>query len=427
MKRISAFILALIMIASLVALCSCSNATLDPTETESPTEEGAVTTLAGKTPKELYDYTKTALTAENYTINVKMTESVNFSDEPIAQVMEYVYAVNGNNAYTSYTVDGGSREDRCYVDGTAYISAGANKNKGVYDKDTFKATYILKPVAMFLPLDEEIFADAKFVNNDGIYELELFISPDKYLEMASETIARDAVYKLYFDAEGQFKSFELSVVYAASNGVTIDFDRVYTYTPSSDVISAPADADSYRTAPNMEDIDMTAIDSLDGVSESETPTDYVLIDVAEHGKMLVRLYPDVAPDTVANFKSLVSEKYYDGLVFHRVIKDFMIQGGDGAAAKNIEGEFAANDFLNNLLHQRGVISMARAQSANSASSQFFIVHKTSPHLDGQYAAFGFVVYGLDVIDSVAAVTTDEGDHPVTDVVINSIRFVTVAQ
>ena len=354
-----------------------------------------------------------------------MTEKVNFSEEPITQIVDYVYAINGDNAYTSYSVDGGSREDRYYVDGNAYISVGANKNKGNYDGATFKATYILKPAAMFLPLDDEIFADAKFVNRDGIYELELFISPDKYLAMASETIANDAVYKLYFDADGQFKSFDLSIVYAASNGVTIDLDRTYTYTPSSEAIAAPADADSYRTAPEMEDIDMTAIDSLEGISESETPTDYVLIDVADHGKMLVRLYPDVAPATVANFKDLVSKKYYDGLIFHRVIKDFMIQGGNGENVKNIIGEFAANDFINGLKHLRGVVSMARAQSANSASSQFFICHKTSPHLDGQYAAFGFVVYGLDVIDSVASVTTDSNDKPVTDVVINSIRFVNV--
>jgi peptidyl-prolyl cis-trans isomerase B (cyclophilin B) len=184
---------------------------------------------------------------------------------------------------------------------------------------------------------------------------------------------------------------------------------------------APHDAPAYA------DMDFSQLSSLDGVTESETPTDYVLIDVADHGKMLVRLYPDVAPATVENFKTLVSEKYYDGLIFHRVIKDFMIQGGNGESVKNISGEFAANDFINSLKHLRGVVSMARAQSANSASSQFFICHKTSPHLDGQYAAFGFVVYGLDVIDSVAAVSTDSNDKPVTDVVINSIRFVNVGQ
>ena len=131
----------------------------------------------------------------------------------------------------------------------------------------------------------------------------------------------------------------------------------------------------------------------------------------------LELYPDVAPITVKNFEKLVSEGFYDGLIFHRVIKGFMIQGGDplgngmGGAEQKIKGEFAANGHKNDLKHTRGVISMARAYDPNSASSQFFIMHANAPHLDGQYAAFGQVVSGMEVVDEIASIPTDYSDRP----------------
>ena len=188
-----------------------------------------------------------------------------------------------------------------------------------------------------------------------------------------------------------------------------------------------------RQAPALADIDMTELDSLDGVSESDTETDYVLITVKKYGQILIRLYPEVAPDSVANFKKLVSEEFYDDLIFHRVIKNFMIQGGDplgtgsGGSGETVKGEFASNGFENNLAHVRGVVSMARSSLPNSASSQFFIVHKTSAHLDGEYAAFGYVVYGMDVVDKIASVRTNSSDKPLTDVVMESVRFATVSE
>ena len=157
--------------------------------------------------------------------------------------------------------------------------------------------------------------------------------------------------------------------------------------------------------------------------------DYVLISVEGYGDILVRLYPEVAPITVANFKKLVSEKFYDGLIFHRVIEGFMVQGGDpegtgyGGAKETIKGEFASNGIQNTISHSRGVISMARnGYDMNSASSQFFIVHQTSTYLDGDYAAFGMVVSGMDVVDAIAAVQTNKNDKPLSDVVMTSIRF-----
>ena len=143
----------------------------------------------------------------------------------------------------------------------------------------------------------------------------------------------------------------------------------------------------------------------------------VVIEMENGGKIELELYPEHAPKTVANFLNLVRQGFYDGLIFHRVIPGFMIQGGDpqgtgmGGAKNKIVGEFKANGFNNTLKHTRGVISMARAYDPNSASSQFFIMHANAPHLDGQYAAFGKVVSGIEVVDEIASIPTDYSDRP----------------
>ena len=143
----------------------------------------------------------------------------------------------------------------------------------------------------------------------------------------------------------------------------------------------------------------------------------VIIEMENGAKIEIELYPDVAPITVKNFEKLVSGGFYDGLIFHRVIPGFMIQGGDplgngmGGADEKIVGEFAANGHKNDLKHTRGVISMARAYDPNSASSQFFIMHADAPHLDGQYAAFGRVISGMEAVDEIASVPTDYSDRP----------------
>lgn len=155
----------------------------------------------------------------------------------------------------------------------------------------------------------------------------------------------------------------------------------------------------------------------------------VQIEMANGGKIKLELYPEAAPKTVENFLKLVGEHFYDGLIFHRVIAGFMIQGGDplgngmGGSDENIVGEFRANGFNNPLSHTRGVISMARAQNPNSASSQFFIMHADGTFLDGQYAAFGRVVEGIEVVDEIAGVKTDMRDKPVVDQVIQSITVI----
>ena len=174
---------------------------------------------------------------------------------------------------------------------------------------------------------------------------------------------------------------------------------------------------------------INALDA-DSFKKSKSETNYVMIEVSGYGKIVVALRPDVAPISAQNFKKLVSEKFYNGLVFHRVIKDFMIQGGGYTSsfqtkdADSIKGEFNSNGVKNDLLHLRGVLSMARTNVKDSASSQFFIMHKDSPHLDGDYAAFGYVIAGLEVVDKIASVKTGYGDWPVQNVVIKSAYFVT---
>ena len=142
--------------------------------------------------------------------------------------------------------------------------------------------------------------------------------------------------------------------------------------------------------------------------------------------MKVELYPEIAPVSVNNFISLIQKHFYDGLIFHRVIKGFMIQGGDpegsgmGGPGYSIRGEFAQNGFPNDLKHTPGVLSMARSMHPDSAGSQFFLMHKTSPHLDGAYAAFGKVIEGLDVVDKIAETATDYSDRPLEDQVMKTV-------
>ena len=152
----------------------------------------------------------------------------------------------------------------------------------------------------------------------------------------------------------------------------------------------------------------------------------VTFEMKDGDKFYVELYPEIAPNTVNNFISLINKGFYNGLCFHRVIEGFMIQGGDpkgngtGGPGYTIRGEFTKNGFKNNLKHKRGVISMARSMMPNSAGSQFFIMHADAPHLDGQYAAFGQVIDGMDVIDKIAEVNVDYNDKPLRDQVIKSV-------
>lgn len=164
------------------------------------------------------------------------------------------------------------------------------------------------------------------------------------------------------------------------------------------------------------------------IQTNET-TNTVQIEMSDGGKIIVELDEKFAPLTVKNFQKLVAQHFYDGLIFHRVISGFMIQGGDpqgtgmGGSKETVKGEFRANGVSNPISHERGVISMARSQFYNSASSQFFICHADAKFLDGQYAAFGKVVEGMDVVDRIASVPTNRADRPLVEQCISSVTFV----
>ncbi len=158
----------------------------------------------------------------------------------------------------------------------------------------------------------------------------------------------------------------------------------------------------------------------------ENKNPMVTFNIKDLGQIKAELYPEIAPESVNNFIHLINMNFYDDLIFHRVIKGFMIQGGCpngngmGGPGYQIKGEFTSNGFKNELKHEKGVLSMARSNHPDSAGSQFFLMHKNSPHLDGMYAGFGKVVEGLDLVDKIAEVQTDYSDRPLENVVIESV-------
>lgn len=174
---------------------------------------------------------------------------------------------------------------------------------------------------------------------------------------------------------------------------------------------------------------LTALLLIVGLSLAESPnTVLVSMKIKDMGTIKLELYPDKAPQTVANFVSLAKSGYYNGLILHRVIKGFMIQGGDptgtgmGGPGYSIKGEFGANGFKNPISHKRGVISMARTNVPDSAGSQFFICHQDSEFLDNNYAAFGMVTEGIEIVDSIAETPTNDNDKPINDIIIDSITI-----
>ena len=190
------------------------------------------------------------------------------------------------------------------------------------------------------------------------------------------------------------------------------------------------------TSCRSEQVDLSS-GVIDGIKYEETSevTNYIKIEMEDNNLILLELFPDVAPITVENFQNLVSEKFYDGSVFHRVVENFMIQGGISATGREtdaIKGEFAANGIENTLSHKRGVISMARTNVMDSATSQFFIMHRDTPGLDREYAAFGEVIAGISTVDKIATTPTridpmTGQPRPVVDQVIRSIRFINIIE
>ena len=199
--------------------------------------------------------------------------------------------------------------------------------------------------------------------------------------------------------------------------------------PAPEATTAPTEVPTEEPTaePTAEPVEAPAAEATAAANQKPIAT----ITMKDGGVITLVLYPELAPNTVSNFVTLANEGFYDGLIFHRVISGFMIQGGcplgtgTGNPGYAIKGEFSANGYTANVLqHQRGVISMARSQLMDSAGSQFFIMHQTATHLDGQYAAFGRVTEGMEIVDAIAGVQTNSADRPLEDQVIESIRVET---
>lgn len=219
--------------------------------------------------------------------------------------------------------------------------------------------------------------------------------------------------------QGKFKAISLVIVFSLLLSLSFGLTACHK------------DAEAPKSTVNKEKREESGegSESLSAQEKSETPTNYVCIKMDSGAQIVIELLPEKAPITVENFKKLVAAKFYDGLIFHRVIDGFMIQGGDpdgtgmGGAEEKIKGEFKSNGVENDLQHERGVVSMARSQDPNSASSQFFICQADSFFLDGDYAAFGRVLEGMDEVDRIAKLPKNAQDRPDSPPVMKEVYFI----
>ncbi|WP_430883394.1 peptidylprolyl isomerase [Fusibacter sp. JL216-2] len=215
----------------------------------------------------------------------------------------------------------------------------------------------------------------------------------------------------------------LIALMVALTGVLVTGCTAAVETSDSDSVQDTSASEQSTETKNSNSEETT---STAGLPNPDLDHPVVTMTIADYGDLKIELYPEVAPNTVNNFISLANSGYYDGVTFHRIIKGFMIQGGDpdgtgaGGPGYAITGEFTDNGFENNIKHTPGVISMARTNNPNSAGSQFFIMHKTSSHLDGAYAAFGKVIEGYDYVDKIAQVETGLGDKPTQPVIMEKL-------
>ncbi len=431
MKKFSALILVFILIFSLVS-CTDSDNT-DQTLDSAAIAESNGETLNGKTPKELYNEVRTQISALSaYEITISQSQTVSYDEEVFSESSdESSYKTDGSSVYYKTQVG-----EVWHSNGYLYTSSDISKEKNQISKESFDSQMGFSAATLMLALEDTHFFSVTFVTEGDFKHLDFSIVPEDYEKITGSKAYEVVKYRVTFDTLGNFISSTEQSSYTTSGGFTVDTVLTFKLSATSGIsVTMPADIDDYRIPPAADGIDKTVLTSLDGVqlsgNDGKDATDYVQLDVENHGKIIIKLYSDVAPITVANFKELVAGGFYDGLTFHRVIKDFMIQGGDpkgdGTGDKLIAGEFGSNGFTNNLSHTSGVVSMARSDNYNSASSQFFIVHGDSAHLNGEYAAFGFVVYGMDVVNSIATAETDENDKPTAPITITSAKFVTITK
>ena len=391
--------------------------------------------LANKTPKELYsasaDYLKSL---QNYEIVIESKYKTTYNGQISNETVTSSYKSSGDTFCYNYQSQ--NYEELFLHDGN-FLYRNFNTVRERIDisyEDFITSFDNVTDDGLLISLPDKMFEQKSFNIDGEKYYLDFTISVEDYEEIAGGTVNSPVSYKVYFDNAGNIISFTRSMTYYYYNVVLVE-DNITVSIKNVDTvekINAPDNAEDFAVRPKAEEIDISTIESLDGFEQTSDISDYVLLKMKigdYSGEILIRLFPDVAPITVSNFQSLVNSSFYDGLTMHRVIKNFVIQGGDpagngtGGSDTDIFGEFTSNGFTNNLSHKRGVVSMARSDDPDSGSSQFFICHDDILYLDENYAAFGFVVYGMDTVDYIANLETDSNDTPITTVTIERAIFV----
>ena len=447
--------------------------------------------LGGKTPKTLYaeaiDYIKGLTNYEiafdgNYTYTYYETTETNDkgetkeSQKPIVQKENTSMVYKGADKTFSYIYKSEGYEERLIYDGTSvYQLLNTVKEQKKCTYDAFVSEYgNFVESGILIDLKDSHFDKVRFVPDGEYFVLDFEITADEYYELAGGDVTSSVDYKVYFDADGTIVKFERSMEYYYYESVLVNDTMTASFKNIGKTakITAPDDADKYAIRPLASEIDTSSVKNLDGFKETDQVTEYALFtfkiepNVAQketesetdaetdkatdtkdetdveteetvvepyEGKVLVRLYPDVAPGTVANFQNLFGTATYKGLVVNGILQDFAIQIGEPISDEEEEeekenvfeyifGEFANNGFTNNLSHKRGVISMLRGEDPNSATYDFFICTKDTPELDGYYASFGCVIYGFETLDKIAELETDENDVPKATVTITDTRF-----
>ena len=443
MKKILAIIMAMLL---LLAAVGCNNGNGNVTDSAGNVKKG-VEKLAGKTPKEIYnasiEYIKKL---ENYEILIESDYKTAYEDEINEESSTTLHKCSGDTFYYLYKAD--HYEEFFIHDGKSLYKNINNisEKEEISYSDFMKGWGSITEAGMLIALADSNFEKKLFISEGDEYYLDFLISEEEYTEIAGGSVEAPVTYRVYFNKDGNVTKFSRSMVYYYYDVVLVEDNMTVSIQNVGKVqkIEAPSNPESFSVRVKAEDIDLSTVTGLDLFEASSDVTDYVLLDMKVEGsvkisdtetvdnytgKILIRLFPNVAPLSVSNFKSLVGHSFYNGLSIHRIVPDFVIQGGDpkgdgtGGSETEIFGEFTSNGFTNNLSHKRGVVSMARADDPDSASSQFFICHKDALNLDGNYAAFGYVVYGMDTVDVIAGLETDESDKPKVKVTIEKASFV----
>lgn len=441
MKKILAIFMAIIL---LFVAVGCNNEEGEASETLKGEK-----ILAGKSAKDTYNAAIEFIKGlKNYEVDIESKYKLTYDEEVSEQTSHTTHKCSGDTFEYKYTEE--NYEEFFLHDGTAlYKKVNSIAEKVEISYSQFMEEWgSITADGMLMVFEDEKLEKKLFIPDGDNYYLSFLITSEEYTELTGGSVEGPVTYKVYFDKDGNVIYFERTMSYYYYESVLVE-DHIKVSIKNVGKIekfSAPEYAELYIVHPTADKIDTSSIESLD-IFEAEPAseeTDYVLLNMKVEGsvkisetetvenyegKIVIRLFPDVAPGTVTNFKKLVGTSFYKGLTIHRVIKDFVIQGGDpkgdgtGGSDEDIFGEFSSNGFTNNLSHKRGVVSMARSDDPDSASSQFFICHgDASESLDDNYAGFGYVVYGMDTVDVIAGLETDDSDKPTVKVTIESATF-----